>query len=137
MVKKYVVSLDPNLFDSGEIGFQTADRDIYFDNDNEVTVRIVLDAFIELLPENHKSAVEMCIMSQMTYEEAAEIMTVRRGIKTDKKTVWRWAKAGGKQIRDWLIETPWVGPLTNNKIPVGNLEDSLSFDLPWEEDDGS
>lgn len=136
MVKKYVVSLDPNLFESGSIGLQTAERDVHFDTDTEPTVRMVLDVFVSLLPENHRSAVEMCIMSRLTYEEAAERISIDRGIQTDKKTVWRWAKAGAEQLRRWLIDSPWVGPLTNGKIPVDILSDALPLDLPWEENDG-
>jgi hypothetical protein len=136
VVKKYLVSLDPNLFDSGEIGGKTGSRDIYFENEAETTLRMVLDSFVSLLPENHKAAVEMCIMSNMTYEEAAKEISLTRGIDTDKKTVWRWAKAGAAQIGQWLSESPWVSPLTDNKIPIGSLEKSLPLNLPWEDDDG-
>lgn len=79
----------------------------------------------------------MCVMAGLTYEEAARTISVYRGIQTDKKTVWRWARQGVEEIKDWLVASPWVGALTNGKIPVEYLDKSLSISLPWEEDDGS
>lgn len=79
----------------------------------------------------------MCVMAGLTYEEAARKISAHRGIETDKKTVWRWAKQGVEEIKDWLIASPWVGALTNGKIPVEYLDAAKSIDLPWEEEDGS
>ena len=136
MVKQSLASLDPSLFESGLIGFKTADYDEHFSNNIEATIRMVLDVFVSLLPDNQRNAVQMCIMANLTYEEAAERISLQRGKRTDKKTVWRWAKAGAEQLRLWLSESPWVAPLTDNKIPVDRLRNSLPLDLPWEESDG-
>lgn len=129
--------VDPQFFDSGKIGRHTADSDEYFAKDHESSERIVLDSFVQLLPEYRKSAVEMCIMAGYTYEEAAEEISVRRGVSTDKKTVWRWARAGLEDLRTWLIDSPWVGAATAGKIPVEILNAAMPIDLPWEDDDGS
>lgn len=136
MVKKYSVPIDPGAFESGEIAGMTGSNDGYFTNDVEPTVRMVLDVFLSLLPDNHRNAVEMCIMANLTYEEAAERISIQRGIKTDKKTVWRWARAGMSQLQKWLSDSPWVEPLTNGKIPVDRLKTTLTADLPWEDNDG-
>ena len=133
-MKKYSVPIDPGAFDSGDIAGKTGDYDDYFGSDSEATVRMVFDVFIALLPDHHRTAVEMCVMSSITYEEAAEYISLQRGVKTDKKTVWRWAKAGTEQLQKWLSESPWVAPLTNGKIPVDKLKDCLPPDLPWEDD---
>ena len=137
MVKKQVISLDPNLFSSGDIGLKAADYDEHFGNNSEPTLKMVIDVFLSLLPENHRSAIEMCVMSNITYEEAAQRISIDRGIKTDKKTVWRWAQTGIEQLRKWLTDSPWVAPLTNHKIPIEAIKSSLPPQLPWEDDDGS
>jgi hypothetical protein len=136
LVKQSLVSLDPSLFESGLIGLKTADYDEHFGNDIEATIRMVLDVFVSLLPDNQRNAVQMCIMANLTYEEAAERISLQRGKRTDKKTVWRWARAGAEQLRLWLSDSSWVAPLTDNKIPVDRLRNSLPFDLPWEESNG-
>jgi hypothetical protein len=136
MVKKTTVYVDPAFFDSGEIGAKTGTYDSHFLNDTEDSVRMVLDSFVSQLEEYKKSAVEMCVMSKMTYEEAAEHISVARGIETDKKTVWRWARAGLEDLRSWLMDSPWVSPLTNGKIPVESLDKMIDILLPWEDDDG-
>jgi len=96
-----------------------------------------MDDFVTLLPEYKKSAVEMCVMANMTYEQAAQKISEHRGINTDKKTVWRWARQGVEEVKTWLMASPWVGALTNGKIPVEYLDKTSSINLPWEEDDGS
>jgi hypothetical protein len=135
-MKKVVISIDPSFFDSGEIGSQTGDIDEYFGNDTESTLRMVVDVFLKLLPEHQKEAVEMCVMANLTYEEAAERISLLRGITTDKKTVWRWSRAGVEKIQGWMKDSPWVGPLTNGKIPVDFLDVAVSTKPPWEETNG-
>ena len=134
MVKKTTVFVDPTFFDSGDLGLLTGDTDEHFTNDIESSIRIVLDAFVSNLPEYHKSAVEMCVMSNITYEAAAETISILRGVQTDKKTVWRWARAGVEQVKEWLMQSPWVGPVTDGKIPVEYLDRIKEVSLPWEED---
>jgi DNA-directed RNA polymerase specialized sigma24 family protein len=128
--------INPEYFDSGEIGRQTADEDKYFASDSEPSVRIVLDNFVKFLPEYRKTAVEMCVMAGLTYEEAADEISLRRGIKTDKKTVWRWARAGLEDLKLWLSNSPWVSAATNGKIPVERLDELIPISLPWEDEDG-
>lgn len=129
--------VDPAYFESGNIGAETADRDEYFAADYESADRIVLDSFVSLLPEYRKSAVEMCVMAGWTYEEAAAEISVRRGVKTDKKTVWRWARAGLEDLQVWLRSSPWVAAATAGKIPVDTMMEIMPVELPWEDDDGS
>jgi len=137
MVRRTTSYVDPQFFESGNIGRQTADDDEYFAEDYEPAERIVLDSFVSLLPEYRKSAVEMCVMARWTYEDAAEEISVRRGIRTDKKTVWRWARAGLEDLQKWLVDSPWVGAATAGKIPVETLTSLSDVLLPWEDDDGS
>lgn len=109
-------SIDPEAFGSGAIGAQTATYDNYFEDDKEPTIRIVLAHFVNRLPEPQKSAVEMCIMAGMTYEEAARHISVDRGIVTHKKTVWRWAKQGVNMLGQMFHNAGWVGAI-DPKVP--------------------
>ena len=128
--------VDPQYFESGQIGSKTAKPDEYFAEDYESSERIVLDNFVAFLPEYRKSAVEMCIMGQYTFEEAAREISIRRGVETDKKTVWRWAQAGLEDLKRWLMDSPWVNAATAGKIPVELLDASMPVQLPWEDEDG-
>jgi DNA-directed RNA polymerase specialized sigma24 family protein len=123
-------SVPPEFFDSGQIGAQTASYDKE-DNEGDDVVRIIIDDFIQFVPEWKRSAVQMTVMSKLTYEEAAEKISVMRGVPTDKKTVWRWAQEGLQIAKDYLIASPWVGAMTNGKIPVEYLDDSKEIYLPW------
>jgi DNA-directed RNA polymerase specialized sigma24 family protein len=129
--------IPPEFFDSGEIGRQTSQEDEYFKSvTSEQSVRMVVDSFVALLPEYYKTAVEMCVMAGITYEEAAEHISVKRGIRTDKKTVWRWAEQGVKMLQEWLVKSPWVNNITDGKIPVDKIDLTASIQLPGV-DDGS
>lgn len=101
-------TLDPAALESGDIGAQTASTDRYFDGGVEPTIRIVVGHFLERLDEPQKSAVQMCIMKRMTYKEAAEWFTIERGIKTDPKTVWRWAQQGVDRLGKMFEKARWV-----------------------------
>jgi len=137
VIRRTVSSVSPDAFGSGEIGRQTADEDEYFNNNVEDVVRMVLDNFIKQLPPIQRAAVEMCIMSKMTYEDAAKEITLMRGVTTDKKTVWRWTKSALEELKQWLIDSPWVAAVTQGKIPVDLLDTAIPVGLPpWEEEDG-
>ena len=128
--------VSPDAFGSGEIGRQTAVEDEYFKQNPEPSIRMILSHFVQQVPEYKRSAVEMCVMSQITYEAAAETISIMRGVKTDKKTVWRWAQAGLEDIKAMLIRSPWVNAATAGKIPVEFLDPEIPINLPWEENDG-
>jgi hypothetical protein len=134
--RRTVAYVSPDAFSSGEIGRQTAIEDEYFKENPEPSVRMILAHFIQYVDEYKRVAVEMCVMSRITYEAAAETISVMRGVPTDKKTVWRWAKAGLEDIKAMLIRSPWVNAATNGKIPVEFLDPEIPIDLPWEENDG-
>lgn len=123
----------PEFFDSGQIGYQTASYDEE-EREGDDVVRIILDDFIQFVPEWKKSALQMTLMAKMTYEEAAQEISKLRGVETDKKTVWRWAQQGAQIVKDYLLSSPWVGAMTNGKIPVEYLDDSREIYLPWRND---
>jgi len=131
-------TIDPAWLSSGSIGAQTAIYDEAQRNGDDV-LRIVLDDFVNLLPEWQRSAVQMTVMANMTYREASEIISTLRGIPTDRKTVWRWSKSGVEQIMEWMRKSPWVGAITRNKIPVEYLDKITEATLPspWREDASS
>ena len=101
-------TLDPAALESGDIGWQTAVEDNYFDSGVEPTLRIVVHHFLERLDEPQKTAVEMCIMKRMTYKEAAEWFTAERGRPTDPKTVWRWAQQGVERLAIMFENAKWA-----------------------------
>lgn len=103
--------ISPDYFDSGEIGRQTAGDDEYFSSLEESTLKIVIDHFIQRLPDLHRAAVEMCIMQNVTYADAAEILSVQRGVRTDPKTVWRWAQKGVAQLAEMFDNAKWTASL--------------------------
>lgn len=105
---------------SGAIGSQTAVYDKEEMN-YDGTLRIVLDDFVNLLPEWQRSAVQMTVMANMTFQEAADTIAVLRGKPTDKKTVWRWAQAGVNQMREWLTGMTWLGAMS--KAPVEYVDE--------------
>lgn len=116
-MKYYTTPISPELFESGEIGASTGISDIYFDTSPQETVtKIVIATLVDKLPEWERSAVEMTVMYKMTYEEAAEEISFRRGKKTDKKTVWKWSRKGMQQLEEWLSQ-PWVHNITGGKVP--------------------
>lgn len=130
--------IPPEYFDSGEIGRQTSSGDNYFTSKrHEDSTRMVLDTFVKNLPEWKKSAVQMCVMSNMTYEQAAEHISELRGKRTDKKTVWRWARSGLEDLKVWLVKSPWVFYMTNSKIPVQRFDTKKPIQPPWKLNNGS
>lgn len=126
-------SVPPEFFDSGQIGAQSASYDTNV-NETDDVVRVIIDDFLQFVPEWRRSALQMTVMSKLTYEEAAEKITELRGVRTDKKTVWRWAQEGAEIVKDYLIASPWVGAITSGKIPVQYLDESKDIYLPWRED---
>lgn len=108
--------VSPDYLASGELGGQTADYDEYFSSGGEPTLRILFDHFMSKLPEPQKSAVEMCVMSRLTYEEASQYFTLERGINTDKKTVWRWAQQGVEMLGKMLKAAGWAAAISP-KVP--------------------
>lgn len=103
--------ISPEYFDSGEIGRQTSSDDAYFRAVGETTMKIVIDHFLQRLPPMHRAAVEMCVMSGMTYNDAAERLSAERGIDTDPKTVWRWARKGVDQLTEMFDNAKWAASL--------------------------
>jgi DNA-directed RNA polymerase specialized sigma24 family protein len=101
-------TLDPAALESGEIGRQTSAEDAYFNGGVEPTLRIVVHHFLERMQDPQKSAVEMCIMKNMTYKEAAGWFTLERGRRTDPKTVWRWAQQGVAQLATMFENAKWA-----------------------------
>jgi DNA-directed RNA polymerase specialized sigma24 family protein len=109
-------TISPDAFSTGDIGAQTATTDKYFHEEKDSTIRILLDHFVSRLDEPQKSAVEMCIMAGMTYEEAAGYISIQRGIGTHKKTVWRWAKQGVNTLGEMFRQAGWATAITP-KVP--------------------
>ena len=103
--------IDPEYFESGSIGSQTSVEDRYFRTGAEPTLRIVVDNFMKKLDYNERVAVEMCIMQRHSYGEAARWFTQDRGIKTDPKTVWRWARKGLGKLSGMFERAGWVAQL--------------------------
>lgn len=104
-------TLNPDYLESGSIGAATASHDRYFTTDAEPTLRIVIDQFIQHVPEPQRAAMEMCVMKRMTYKDAAEWFTAHRGVKTDPKTVWRWAQQGVAHMGRLLSASKWAGAI--------------------------
>lgn len=119
-MKKYSSPVSPELFESGDIGMSASILDKYFDNTpKEEVLKIVISTFVDALPEWERSSVEMTVMYRMTYEAAAQEISIRRGVKTDKKTVWKWSRRGMKRLQESL-EQNWVHNITGGRVPRGS-----------------
>lgn len=105
------VHVDPEWFADGEIGRQTATFDTYFRGGDERTLAIVADYFVSQLEEPLRSSVEMCVMQNIPYAEAAKYIGEMRGKTTDPKTVWRWAKQGVGQLGRMFEAAKWTGAI--------------------------
>jgi DNA-directed RNA polymerase specialized sigma24 family protein len=113
--------MDPGYLESGSIGAATSVSDRYFASEHEPTLRILFDQFLQRVPEPQRSAVEMCVMKRVTYKEAAEWFTVHRGVRTDPKTVWRWAQRGTEMLAGMLQAASWASAVAP-QIPEMNDE---------------
>lgn len=135
-------TLDPALLDGGLIGSQTASIDKYFESgEADDVLTIVVQNFVDKLNEPRKTAVKMCIMQGISYAEAAETISVLRGIQTDPKTVWRWAQQGVQSVGRMLQAAKWTSEVT--KVPRWDDEQDESegygegdlggqeVDFPW------
>jgi DNA-directed RNA polymerase specialized sigma24 family protein len=119
-VRPYSTPISPELFESGAIGLSTSLTDTYFDDTPiEDVLKIVVSTMVDRLPEWERSSVEMTVMYKMTYEEAAKEISLRRGVKTDKKTVWKWSRRGMEKLKEWM-EQPWVHNITGGRVPQGD-----------------
>lgn len=116
MKRRATAIVSPDAFGTGAIGEQTATHDRYFTDLDEDTLLIVVDNFMSKLPEPQKSAVQMCIMHRYTYEEAANKLSIARGIRTDKKTVWRWAQQGVEMLGKMFEAAKWTSEISP-KVP--------------------
>lgn len=108
MRRPRTVTIDPSYLTSGDIGAQTAHYDTPFESDAEPTLRIVVDYFLQKLEEPQRTAVQMCVMEGISYAQAAEWFSGERGIKTDPKTVWRWAKQGVERLGKMFERAGWA-----------------------------
>ena len=134
-------TLDPRSMDYGEIAKQTAIEDRYFDNDRLEALALILDHLVDQLIEPDQSAVRMCVMANLSYPEAGRLLGNERGGKPyDPKTVWRWARRGVLQLKEWLTASEWLSDMTGGRIPLpddealltlggGGLEDALDRQL--------
>lgn len=135
MFSNKVNFVPPDMLESGGLASINANDGESFNKETiDDVVRLVVEKFVDQLPEWQRSAVQMAVMSQYTYEETANMISQLRGVPTDKKTVWRWARKGVQSIKEWLAESPWVGAITHNKIPVSFIDFSTPVFLEEEED---
>ena len=117
-MRSYSSPISPDLFESGDIARSTGVEDEYFKEEGEEAVRMVLHVFMDMLPKWEREAIEMTIMKRYTYEEAAKHISLARGKRTDKKTVWKWTRVGMERLRGWLAQAEWASHMTGMKIPM-------------------
>lgn len=110
--------LDPSWLRGGSLGSQTATHDNPFPEMRDDVVALVVDRFIERLPDKEREAVSMCVIGGMSYAEAGAEMG------HDKKTVWRWCKRGLGRIESWITGAPWLRELAGDRLPVLPEEDA-------------
>jgi DNA-directed RNA polymerase specialized sigma24 family protein len=64
---------------------------------------------LQQLEPNQRTAVQMCVMEGLSYAAAAKTIGLERGIKTDPKTVWRWARNGVQALGKMFERSGWAG----------------------------
>lgn len=110
-------SLNPEVFDHGQIARQTATVDIPFAPSDPDAFHAVAHHIVELLPEPERSCVRMCAMRGISYAEAADLLEPELGRLVDKKQTWRWCQRGLDEVRQ-LLGTPWIGVLLEGRLPA-------------------
>ncbi len=116
------ISLDPSWLEAGTFGRLTGQRDTYFGTEGPELLTLVLDHFVSRLPEPDRSCVLACIMGKYAFSEAAVLLADELGYEPDKKTVWRWAQRGLKQVKHELAATPWAAAMLADRLPLDEDE---------------
>jgi RNA polymerase sigma factor (sigma-70 family) len=115
--KKKSLPYDPSRADSGILAGDLSYEDNYFTNDeiNEDSAALVLDTLLSELPDRQRAAIEMCVLGQISYAEAARMMGC------SDQTMRRETLRALSKLKDRLEVTPWLAAiLDRNFLPAPN-----------------
>lgn len=124
MTKRKSLSYDPSRADSGVLAGDLSYEDVYFGNDEigEDSAALVLDTLLVDLPERQRAAIEMCVLAQMSYAEAARMMGC------SDQTMRRETLRAIEFLRTKLDATPWLAAILDRSYLPAPASGGL--DLP-------
>jgi len=100
------IPYDPSRSDSGVLAGDLSYHDEYFANEpGEDASSLVLDTLLEDLPDRQRSAIELCIIGQVSYAEAGRMMGC------SDQTMRRETMRAIKVLRERLEGTPWLAAI--------------------------
>ena len=108
-----------NEIDAGPLAEQLSTHDD-LDLTNPEVLALLIGHLVDRLPEPHRSAVQMTQLKGLTYQEAADLLAPELGREVHRRTVWRWAAYGRRQLREWMEQAPWINALLSDRIPLDN-----------------
>ena len=103
--------------DAGALAGQLASHD-NLDLDDPQVLALLVGHLVDQLPEPQRSAVQMTQLKGLTYQEAADLLAPELGREVHRRTVWRWAEYGRRQLREWMEQTSWIKTLLGDRIPL-------------------
>ena len=100
------IPYDPSRSDSGVLAGDLSYTDEYFVNEpSEDASSLVLDTLLQELPDRQRSAIELCIIGQVSYAEAGRMMGC------SDQTMRRETMRAIKVLRERLEGTPWLAAI--------------------------
>jgi len=100
------IPYDPSRSDSGVLAGDLSYYDTYFANDpGEDAASLVLDTLLQDLPDRQRSAIELCVIGQVSYAEAG------RMLGCSDQTMRRETMRAIKALRERMEGTPWLAAI--------------------------
>ena len=98
--------------------------DDYFSSDKEEDpLVLIVDALLSTLPDDERSVIEMCIMSNISMHEAARMMGyINKGNKEDHKKVKRRIQWALRKLKETLESPSFANAIAGHKLPVQHSE---------------
>lgn len=98
--------------------------DEYFTSEKEEDpLVLIVDALLSTLPDDERSVIEMCIMSNISMHEAARMMGyINSSGKEDHKKVKRRIQWALRKLKETLESPSFANAIAGHKLPVQQTE---------------
>ena len=106
---------DPSRADSGVLATPLSYHDKYFEIEpQEDSALLVLDQLLDGLPDRQRAAIEMCVISQISYAQAGRI------IGCSDQTMRRETMRALSALRERMSQTPWLATMLDRSYLTAN-----------------
>lgn len=122
---KRPIHIDPtSTFHADEVTKAMSTEDEYFVSDKEEDpLVLIVDALLATLPDDERSVIEMCIMSNISMHEAARMMGyINSSGKEDHKKVKRRIIWALRKLKETLESQSFANAIAGHKLPVQQTE---------------